>query len=249
MNKKLLVGKSAIITGARKGMGAKMVELFASQGADIWAHARELTPELRDEWLKIEQRYNVSIRPICFELTDYDAMKEIVKEIQKSKIPVDILVNNAGITYNALFQMSRIEEVRKQFEVNFFALYQLTQYIIKLMVRNKNGSIINISSTAGLDGNSGKSAYGASKAALIAMTKSIAEELGNVGIRANCIAPGITNTDMLSTMPDDIVEDVKNNVDLRRAGETEDVANTALFLASDLSSYITGQVLRVDGGM
>lgn len=117
------------------------------------------------------------------------------------------------------------------------------------MIRTKKGSIVNISSTAGLDGNSGKSAYGASKAALIAMTKSVAAELGNQGIRANCIAPGITETEMLSTMPDYIVEAVKNDVDLKRVGKPEDIADTAVFLLSDLSSYITGQVIRVDGGM
>ena len=158
-------------------------------------------------------------------------------------------MNNAGITYNALFQMSDMNVVRKQMEVNFFSVYQFTQYIVKLMIRTKKGSIVNISSTAGLDGNSGKSAYGASKAALIAMTKSVAAELGNQGIRANCIAPGITETEMLSTMPDYIVEAVKNDVDLKRVGKPEDIADTAVFLLSDLSSYITGQVIRVDGGM
>ncbi len=162
---------------------------------------------------------------------------------------MDGLVNNAGITYNALFQMSNMDEVRRQMEVNFFAPYQFTQYIVKLMVRNKKGSIVNIASSAGLDGNSGKSAYGASKAALITMTKSIAEELGAVGVRANCIAPGITDTEMLLTMPEYIVEDTKKSVDLQRVGKPADIADAAAFLISDLSSYITGQVLRVDGGM
>ena len=191
----------------------------------------------------------MQIWPCCFELTDYAAMKEAVKMIRSYKLPVDGLVNNAGVTYNALFQMSDMGEVRNQMEVNFFAPYQFTQYIVKMMVRNKKGSIVNIASSAGLDGNSGKSAYGASKAALIAMTKSIAEEFGTTGIRANSIAPGITDTEMLFTMPDYIVEGVKNSVDLRRVGKPSDIANTAAFLLSDLSSYITGQVIRVDGGM
>jgi 3-oxoacyl-[acyl-carrier protein] reductase len=175
-------------------------------------------------------------------------MKEAVKEIMGSKQKVDVLVNSAGVIYNALFQMSKIEEVRKQLEVNYFALYQLTQYIVKLMRRNHQGSIVNLASTVGIEGNAGKSAYGASKAAVIAMTKSIAEELGTEGIRANCIAPGATNTDMLSTMPDYGIKKEIESSFLGRLGEPQDVANTAVFLASDLSSYITGQVIRVDGG-
>lgn len=247
--KKLLEGKSVIITGTRKGMGKEMVEACAIHGANVWAHARSLTPEFEEQCKRIAEEYAVEVRPLCFELTDYAAMKEAVKTIQKSKISVDAFINNAGVTYNALFQMSSIDEVRNQMEVNFFAPYIFTQYIVKLMVRNKKGNIVNISSSAGQDGNSGKSAYGASKAALIAMTKSIAEEMGSSGIRANCIAPGVTNTDMLATMPDYIVEDEINSCSLHKLGKPIDIANAAIFLASDLSSYITGQTIRVDGGM
>lgn len=246
---KLLDGKNIIITGTSQGMGKSMVRLFAEQGANIWAHARTASEEHVAYCEQISAEYGVRVDPWCFDLTDYEAMKSAVKELRSEKLPVDVLVNCAGVTYNALFQMSQMDEVRNQFEVNFFAVYQLTQYIVKLMIRNKKGSIVNITSTAGQDGNSGKSAYGASKAALIAMTQSIAEELGGAGIRANCIAPGVTNTRMLATMPDYVVaEEVSGNA-LQRLGEPEDIARTALFLASDLSSYITGQTIRVDGGM
>lgn len=245
----ILENKNVIITGTRRGMGHAMLEIFAANGANIWAHAREETDEFKQECSEIADKYHVQIWPCCFELTDYDAMKNAVKEIRGYKLPVDGLVNNAGITYNALFQMSDMDEVRRQMEVNFFAPYKFTQYIVKLMVRGKKGSIVNVASSAGLDGNSGKSAYGASKAALITMTKSIAEELGEAGIRANCIAPGITDTEMLLTMPEYIVENTKKSVDLQRVGKPADIANTAAYLVSDLSSYITGQVLRVDGGM
>lgn len=245
----ILENKNIIITGTRRGMGHAMVEVFAANGANIWAHAREETEEFKKDCNEIAEKYGVQVWPCCFELTDYEAMKEAVKKIRSYKLAVDGLVNNAGITYNALFQMSNVDEVRRQMEVNFFAPYQFTQYIVKLMVRNKKGSIVNIASSAGLDGNSGKSAYGASKAALITMTKSIAEELGAVGVRANCIAPGITDTEMLLTMPEYIVEDTKKSVDLQRVGKPADIADAAAFLISDLSSYITGQVLRVDGGM
>ena len=245
----LLQGKNAIITGTNRGMGRAMVEAFAANGAGIWAHARKETPEFLNDMKHLSQQAKVEIRPLFFELTDYEAMKRNVKEIMASKIPVDILVNNAGITYNALFQMSSEENLRKQFEVNFFSVFLFTQYISKLMARNKRGSIVNISSSAALDGNPGKSVYGASKAAVICMTNSIAAELGTSGIRANCIAPGITETDMLATMPTVVVKDAIETSDLRRGGKSSEIADAAVFLASDLSSYITGQVLRVDGGI
>lgn len=247
--RKLLENKNIIVTGTQRGIGKKILEILAANGANVWAHARIETDEFADECKKVSEKYKTQVWPVCFEMTDYGAMREAVKKIRNYRLPVDGLVNNAGVTYNALFQMSDMDVVRNQMEVNFFSVYQFTQYIVKLMLRAKKGSIVNISSTAGLDGNSGKSAYGASKAAVIAMTKSIAAELGNQGIRANSIAPGITETEMLSTMPGYIVEEVKNNVDLKRIGKPEDIADTAAFLLSDLSSYITGQVIRVDGGM
>ena len=247
--KKLLENKNIIVTGTRRGIGKKLLEILAANGANVWAHARIETNDFTDECKRLSEKYKIQVWPVCFEMKDYEAMRGEIKKIRNYKLQVDGLVNNAGITYNALFQMSDMNVVRKQMEVNFFSVYQFTQYIVKLMIRTKKGSIVNISSTAGLDGNSGKSAYGASKAALIAMTKSVAAELGNQGIRANCIAPGITETEMLSTMPDYIVEAVKNDVDLKRVGKPEDIADTAVFLLSDLSSYITGQVIRVDGGM
>ena len=247
--KKILEGKNVIITGTARGMGRTMLDVFSANGASLWAHARTVTPEFLDTCRALSEQYGVEIRPLCFDLTDYDAMKDAVKEIMRSKISVDGLINNAGITNNTLFLMTSEAVVREQMEVNFFAPYFFTQCIAKLMLRNHRGSIVNISSSAGLDGNAGKSAYGASKSALIAMTRSIAEEMGKDGIRANCIAPGITETSMLSTMPDYVIEELKSTVDLRRIGQPEDIANVAAFLVSDLSSYVTGQVFRVDGGM
>jgi 3-oxoacyl-[acyl-carrier protein] reductase len=226
-----------------------MLAAFAASGANVWAHARELTPEFKSLCEETAAKSGVEVWPLGFELTDYDAMKSAVKEIMASKRPVDGLVNNAGITHNALFQMSRIEDLRGQMEVNFIAPYIFTQYILKLMVKNQKGAVVNIASTAGLDGNSGKSAYGASKAALIAMTKSIAKEMGSNGIRVNCIAPGITETEMLSTMPEQVVRETRDATDLRRAALPSDIAQAAVFLVSDLSAYMTGQVVRIDGGM
>jgi len=245
----ILNGKNVIITGTNRGIGRAMLEEFAKNGANIWAHARHETPEFLEDIDTIAKKYQVEIWPIYFDMTDYDAMKAAIKLISSSKIPVDAVVNNAGITYNALFQMSSVEQLRKQIEVNFISVFVFTQFISKLMIRQKKGSIINIASSAAFDGNPGKSVYGATKAAIVAMTDSIAAELGVNGIRANCIAPGITETDMLITMPAEIVAEAKAAADMRRGGDPSEIAKTAVFLASDLSSYITGQTIRVDGGL
>lgn len=249
MMNKLLEGKNIIVTGTAKGMGKKMIEIFAEHGANIFAHARTETNEHKDYCKELEDRNQVQVLPLYFDLRDAEAMKTAIMAIRGTKLPIDGLVNNAGITYNSLFQMTNMEELRNQMEVNFFAPFLFTQYISKLMVRNKKGSIVSISSSAALDGNSGKSAYGASKAALLTMTLSISEELAASGIRANVICPGVTVTDMLATMPDYIMDIQKEATFLKKLGTPEDIANTALYLLSDYSSYITGQVIRVDGGV
>lgn len=246
---KMLEGKNVIVTGTARGIGHKMVEIFAQNGANVFAHARKETQEHKQFCEQLAVKENVQIIPVYFDLQNEDAIKDAVKSIRSTKLSIDGLVNNAGVTYNALFQMTNMDELRKQFEVNFFAPYLFTQYISKLMIRNKKGSIVNVSSSAALDGNSGKSAYGASKAALLTMTLSIAEELGTSGIRANVICPGVTETDMVSTMPEYISEVQKEASFLKKLGKTDDIANTALYLLSDYSSYITGQVFRVDGGV
>ncbi len=246
---KMLEGKNVIVTGTARGIGHKMVEIFAQNGANVFAHARKETQEHKQFCEQLAEKENVQIIPVYFDLQDEDAIKDAVKSIRSTKLSIDGLVNNAGVTYNALFQMTNMDELRKQFEVNFFAPYLFTQYISKLMIRNRKGSIVNVSSSAALDGNSGKSAYGASKAALLTMTLSIAEELGTSGIRANVICPGVTETDMVSTMPEYISEVQKEAAFLKKLGKTDDIANTALYLLSDYSSYITGQIFRVDGGV
>ncbi len=249
MMSKLLQDKNIIVTGTAKGMGRQMVETFASNGANVFAHARTENDDHKGFCAELAKKYGVQIIPLYFDLRDQDAMKEAIKEIRGTKLPIDGLVNNAGITYNSLFQMTDMGELRNQMEVNFFAPFLFTQYISKLMIRNKKGSIVSISSSAALDGNSGKSAYGASKAAILTMTMCISEELAASGIRANVICPGVTATDMLSTMPDYIMDIQKEATFLKKVGETADIANTAMYLLSDYSSYVTGQVIRVDGGV
>ncbi len=245
----MLLGKNIIVTGTARGMGRQMVETFADNGANIWAMARSQNDEHKLFCEEVAKRNHVFIEPVYFDITDHDSIKNAIKHIHSSGVPVDGLVNNAGITYNALFQMTSIEEIRKQFEVNFFAPFYLTQLVTKLMIRQHRGSIVNISSSAAVDGNSGKSAYGAAKAALITMTKCISEELASQGIRANAVCPGVTDTDMLKTMPEHIISMQKEDTFLNRIGEPIDIANTVMYLLSDYSSYITGQVIRVDGGV
>lgn len=245
----LLKNKNVIITGTNRGIGKAILEKCAINGANIWAHTRKETPEFDSMIQEVSEKNNVEIRPLYFDLTDYSTMRVAVKKIHASKIPVDALINNAGITYNALFQMSTEENLRQQFEVNFFAPFLFTQYISKIMIKFKGGNIVNIASTAGADGNSGKSVYGASKAALITMTKAIAAELGEYNIRANCISPGMTSTDMLNTIPSEVIRNQNKIADIRRSGVPSEIADAAVFLASEMSSYITGQVIRVDGGL
>lgn len=246
---RLLEGKNAIVTGCARGIGKTIVEVLAKNGANIWACARKESAEFEASLKLLENENNVVIKPVYFDMADKEQMKAAVKAIMSEKRSIDILVNNAGITYNALFQMSTSAMIQEVMDINFISPFLFTQYIVKLMLKNRSGSIINISSTAAIDANSGRSVYGASKAALLCATKALAAELGDQGIRANVVCPGITQTDMISSMSDEVIQETVMNTDMQRIGDTLDIANAVLFLASDLSSYMTGQVLRVDGGM
>ena len=248
-NSRLLQDMNAVITGANRGIGMEVVKLFAQHGANIWACARSANEEYENFLAECSEINNVEIFPVYFDLSDKDQIRAGVKDIMSTKRQVDICVNNAGITYNALFQMSTLEKMHEVFEVNFFSQMLISQYIVKLMLRQKRGSIINISSTAGLDGNSGRSIYGASKAAIICASKAMAEELGESGIRVNSIAPGITKTDMLTSMSTDMIDLTSQETHLKRVGLPSEIAGACLFLASPLSEYVTGQVIRVDGGL
>ena len=244
----ILKDKNVIITGTNRGIGKVMLEEFAQNGANIWAHARTSTPEFINYTKDLANKYGIWIKPIFFDMTDYEEMKSAITLINKEKLSIDALVNNAGIMDGALFTMTTQDMLRKEFEVNFFSVYMLTQYIAKLMLRQQKGSIINISSYIAIEGTEGKSAYAASKAALIAMTKTISNELGTKGIRANCIAPGVVETELLNNVSSEELEKAKDLAALKRMAQPSEIAKTAVFLASDDSSFITGQTLRVDGG-
>ena len=192
----------------------------------------------------------MTITPVPFDLADEDEVKEGIKTIRSAKQHVDILVNNAGIIFTALFQMTSVKKMKEVFEINYFSQMLLTQSITKIMTRQKSGSIINISSSAAIEGNEGRMAYASSKAAIIASTKVMAKELAMYNIRVNAIAPGLTETDMMEgSTSKEALEYTLQRICMRRIGKPAEIANVALFLSSELSTYMTGQVLRVDGGM
>lgn len=248
-NRKLLEEKTIIVTGSSRGMGRQMITLFAENGANIFAHARGRSKEHEECCMGLSCKYSVKVIPIYFDLRYESEIKNGIKEIRGYKMPIDGLVNNAGISYTALAQMTSMEELRKIMEVNFFAPYLITQYISKMMCRNKKGSIVNISSSSALDGNPGLSAYGSSKAALVCMTKSMAAEFGDHNVRVNAICPGVTDTNMISGMAEKIRNIQKEASFLKKIADPLDIAQAAMFLLSDLSQYITGQLLSVDGGV
>lgn len=242
-------GKNVFITGANGGIGRAVVAAFARKKANIWACIRTDNAEFRSYCADLAQENGVAIETIVCDVTDYDAVKTIVTDVRKTKRSIDVLVNNAGILKEALLQMTPMDTARQMFEVNFFAPFYLSQMISKLMMRQeKGGAIVNVSSVAALDGVEGQTIYGATKSALYSMTKSMAKELGRYNIRANCVAPGVTQTPLIADMKDDVLEREKSMSYLKRLGQPQDIADAVVFLASDESRYITGQILRVDGG-
>lgn len=246
----LLKKKTAIITGCNRGIGEKILEKFSSSGANIFACTRKKNSEFESKISELARKYKIKIIPIYFDFADSEEIKSAAKKILDSGEAIDILVNNAGIIDVSIYQMTSIKKLKDMFEINFFSQTIFTQNIIKSMIRNKSGSIINLASITALDGNEGRSAYGASKSALIAQMKTLSKEVGIFNIRVNCIAPGLIDTEMLSkNTPKNIIENMKNKISLRRVGNPEEIADVALFLSSNLSTYISGQVIRVDGGM
>lgn len=247
----LLRGKNAIITGARRGIGRATLEVFAKEGANIWACARKQDEIFEEDIAVIAQKFGVWIKPIYFDLADEDAMKNAIRTIQSEKLPVDALVNNAGIIKSSSsFFMTSTAQIRDVIEVNLIAQITLTQYVSRLMARmNTRGSIIFLSSIAGLDGNPAQLEYVASKSAISGVVKKLVLEFGNMGIRVNGIAPGIISTDMGNEMSEDLAKETLEKTAMKRKGSPEEIANVIAFIASDLSNGINGQIIRVDGGM
>lgn len=245
----LLQGKTAVITGCLRGIGRTTMDLFAENGANIFACSQIEDAEFSKHIQDLSNKYGVMIIPVYFDLMDENSIKAGMKHILSTKQPIDILVNIAGMTHNALFQMTSIAKMRDVFEVDFFSQMLVSQSIVRVMLKQKSGSIINIASIAGIDGNSGQIAYSAAKAALIGATKTMALELGTAGIRVNAVAPGVIDTDMTQKLSDEIKADLIAPAAIPRMGTKEEVAKVLLYLSSDLSKYVTGQVIRIDGGI
>lgn len=245
---KLLEGKTALITGAARGIGKEIALKYASEGCNI-----AFTDLVIDEnGKKTEEEisaYGVKCKGYASDASNFEATEKTVQDIKNDFGRIDILVNNAGITADGLMLRMTEKQWDKVIAVNLKSAFNYIHAVLPVMMRQKSGSIINMASVVGVHGNAGQANYAASKAGLIALAKSIAQEVGSRGIRANAIAPGFIETAMTEALPAEIREEWIKKIPLRRGGKVEDIANVATFLASDMSGYVTGQVIQVDGGM
>ncbi len=244
----LVKGKNIIITGASRGIGRGIAVAFAKQGANVAftyssseGPAKELEAELTS--------FGVTAKAFKSNAADFDAAQQLVADVLEIFDSIDVLINNAGITKDNLLMRITEEDFDKVIEVNLKSVFNMTKAVQRTMLKQRHGSLIHMSSVVGVKGNAGQSNYAASKAGIIGFSKSIALELGSRNIRSNVIAPGFIETEMTDKLPEDVVAQWRAGIPLKRGGSTEDVANACLFLAADLSAYITGQVLHVDGGM
>lgn len=244
----LLSGKTALITGAARGIGKAIALKFAQEGANI-----AFTDLVIDENGKATEAEIAALGVKCVgyasNAADFAQTAEVVAKVHEDFGSIDILVNNAGITKDGLMMRMSEQQWDAVINVNLKSAFNFIHACTPIMMRQRSGSIINMASVVGVHGNAGQSNYAASKAGLIALAKSIAQEMGSRGIRANAIAPGFIETAMTAQLPEDVRREWMKSIPLRRGGKVEDIANLALFLASDMSSYISGQVIQVDGGM
>ncbi|RKS96568.1 3-oxoacyl-[acyl-carrier-protein] reductase [Chryseobacterium defluvii] len=244
---KILEGKVALITGATRGIGKGIAEVFAQQGAKVaftYAGSVDKAKELEATLSSVTQ-----IKGYQSDASDYDAAQQLVDEVMEEFGKIDILINNAGITRdNLLLRMSK-EDWDTIIKVNLDSVFNLTKAVIKPMMKARSGSIINMTSVVGISGNGGQANYAASKAGVIGFTKSVALELGSRNIRCNAIAPGFIETEMTAALDEKTLKAWRDGIPMKIGGKPEDVANACVFLGSEMSSYITGQVLNVDGGM
>jgi 3-oxoacyl-[acyl-carrier protein] reductase len=245
---KLLEGKTAIVTGAARGIGKAIAIRFAGEGCNI-AFTDLAIDDNAKETEKEIAAFGVKVKAYASNAADFEDTHTVVNEIVKDFGRVDILVNNAGITRDGLMMRMSEQQWDSVINVNLKSAFNFTHALTPVMMKQKAGSIINMSSVVGVHGNAGQANYSASKAGMIGLAKSVARELGSRGIRANAIAPGFIITEMTHQLSDDVRDEWIKQIPLRRGGKPEDVADVALFLASDLSSYVTGQVIQIDGGM
>ncbi len=240
----MLDGKTALVTGGAKGIGKGICIELAKMGCNIAVNYRS---GITDEFVKELESFNVKVKTYQGNVQNFDETKEIVSKVLEDFGTIDVLVNNAGITDDMLILKMKEEQFDNVIDVNLKGTFNLTKHVSNIMLKQKSGSIINITSVIGLIGNAGQSNYAASKAGIIGFTKSIAKELGSRGITVNAVAPGFIETDMTEGLSDKVREAVLGQIPLKKLGSTEDVAKAVVFLATN--KYITGQVLNIDGGM
>ena len=245
---KLLEGKTAIITGGSRGIGKGIALVFAQHGANI-AFTYSSSVESANSLEKELSNYGVKVKSFQSNAADYKESQDLVENVLSDFGSIDVLVNNAGITKDNLLMRMGEEDFDKVIEVNLKSVFNMTKAVQRTMLKQRKGSIINMSSVVGVKGNAGQSNYAASKAGIIGFSKSVALELGSRNIRSNVIAPGFIETEMTAKLDDKTVDVWRNAIPLKRGGSPEDIANACVFLASDLSAYVTGQTLNVDGGM
>ncbi len=245
---KLLEGKVAIITGASRGIGSGIAKIFAQQGAQVaftYSSSAESALVLEKELLA----FGTKAKGYQSNAANFEEAQKLVDDVLADFGTVDILINNAGITKDNLLMRMSEEDFDKVIEINLKSVFNMTKAVQKIMLKNRAGSIVNMSSVVGVKGNAGQANYAASKAGMIGFTKSIALELGSRNIRCNAIAPGFIETEMTAKLNEDVVKGWRDAIPLKRGGSPEDVANVCVFLGSDMSAYVTGQVINVDGGM
>lgn len=242
---KLLEGKTALVTGAARGIGKAIALKFAAEGANVAFTDLEVNQETENEIAAL----GVKAKSYASNAADFAQTEEVVKQVKEEFGSIDILVNNAGITKDGLMLRMTEQQWDAVIAVNLKSAFNFIHACLPIMMRQREGSIINMASVVGVHGNAGQANYAASKAGMIALAKSVAQEMGMKGIRSNAIAPGFIETAMTAQLSDEIREQWKQKIPLRRGGTVEDIANTAVYLASDLSSYVSGQVIQVDGGM
>jgi len=247
-SEKLLNGRICFVTGTSKGLGKATVEAFAKAGAIVYANDIE-EGSIDDFSQKLSETYNTEIIPLYFDVTDSLKCKEALIRINKERDRLDVLVNNAGIMKDALIGTITRPLIERVFDVNVFATMELIQLATKIMIRNNGGSIINLSSIVGITGNPGQLVYSATKGAIISLTKTAAKELAKRNIRVNAIAPGMIDTDMMRSIGDKHLAKHISNIPMGRLGNADEIANACVFLASDMSSYVTGHILVVDGSV
>ena len=241
--------KTVLITGCNRGIGKEAVRLFAKSGYNLICCVRKENEEFSSYITELKEVSKIDVDIIYFDMTDEDSIKEALKPILKERRQVDVLINNAGVATGGFLQMTSMKQLKEVFQINYFSHVLITQLITKLMMRQKSGCIINMGSVAGLDNFAGYTAYGASKAAMMAFTRTIARELAPYNIRVNAIAPGLTDTGMADQMEEKAWKEMVERTDMNRLGKPHEIAQMMLFLASEEASFITGQVYRVDGGM